>query len=95
MQNQTGNLSTTVPAQPSTSELCQEYTNAIFYGAGMPLYAVCTFGYEKEKDRVKTLFFFHLHCNSSGPLMFYVEIFRLYHIFEDNDTLDLGIAAEN
>lgn len=44
---------------------------------------------------VKTLFFFHLHCNSSGPLMFYVEIFRLYHIFENNDTLDLGIAAEN
>lgn len=50
---------------------------------------------KKEKDRVKTLFFFHLHCNSSGPLMFFVEIFRLYHIFEDNDTLDLGIAAEN
>lgn len=49
MQNQTGNLSTTVPAQPSTSELCQEYTYAIFYGAGMPLYAVCTFGYEKRK----------------------------------------------
>ncbi|XP_052713286.1 stimulated by retinoic acid gene 6 protein-like [Crassostrea angulata] len=40
MQNQTGNLSTTVPAQPSTSELCQEYTYAIFYGAGMPLYAI-------------------------------------------------------
>lgn len=40
MQNQTSNVSATVPAPPSNSELCQQYTNAIFYGFGMPLYAI-------------------------------------------------------
>lgn len=40
MQNQTSNVSTTVPVPPSTSELCQEYTNAIFYDVGMPFYAI-------------------------------------------------------
>lgn len=40
MQNQTSNVTTTVPAPTSTIELCQEYTNAIFYDVGMPLYAL-------------------------------------------------------
>lgn len=50
MQNQTSNVTTTVPAPTSTSELCQEYTNAIFYNVGMPLYAVCTYNYGKKNN---------------------------------------------
>lgn len=50
MQNQTSNVTTTVPAPTSTSELCQEYTNAIFYNVGMPLYAVCTCNYGKKNN---------------------------------------------
>lgn len=49
MQNQTSNVSATVPAPPSNSELCQQYTNAIFYGFGMPLYAVCTCSNDERK----------------------------------------------
>lgn len=47
MQNETGNVSATLAAPPSTSELCQQYTNAIFYNVGMPLYGVC-----KYKERI-------------------------------------------
>lgn len=54
MQNQTSNVTTTVPAPTSTIELCQEYTNAIFYDVGMPLYAVCT-KQERKKERQFTI----------------------------------------
>lgn len=47
MQNETGNVSTTVAASPSNTELCKEYTNAIFYGFGMSPFAVC-----KYKERI-------------------------------------------
>uniref|UniRef100_A0A8W8JUS7 Uncharacterized protein n=1 Tax=Magallana gigas TaxID=29159 RepID=A0A8W8JUS7_MAGGI len=40
MQNETGNVSTTVAASPSNTELCKEYTNAIFYGFGMSPFAM-------------------------------------------------------
>lgn len=40
MQNESTNVSTIGPASPTNNELCLQYTNAVFYGFGMPIYAL-------------------------------------------------------